>query len=340
MNNAPVPHESSDAAAEERGNARRLYGIVEFKQPLLCQTEALGSVFQIRIGQAEGQFELPALPIDSGRPSAPLREPLMPPANAKNWKEGSREILWGRRFVNQYPSGLPEIQRALLQFDVFPDQVAEISNSVYHHFEEWKTRLFDGLDLFSSRWIPTGASLNSSIPDGLDLFLWNECGKPERPYTGGQISVCTPTISSLPEVPLTRLQFRDACKLASSNAALPVPYQFQLAAYRAIRDEDYRKAVIETAVATEITLTQVLEERLSKENVAANLQSFKQYKTLGGRVKLAEMMGLALPNDIREALVDPRNAVAHLGHQSTKKEAIRAVLTSRSVLNGHLPPLA
>ena len=340
MNNAPVLHESSDAVANERGNTRRLYGIVEFKEPLLCQTEALGSVFQIRIGRAEGHFELPALPIDSGRPSDPLHEPLLPPVGAKTWKDGNREMSWGRRFFHQYPSGLPEIQRALLQFDVFPDQVAEISNSVYQHFGEWKTRLFDGFDLFSSRWIPTGASLNSSIPDGLDLFLWNECGKPERPYTGGQVSVCTPTISSLLEVALTRPQFRDACKLASSNAALPVPYQFQLAAYRAIRDEDYRKAVIETAVATEITLTQALEERLSKENVPANLQTFKQYKTLGGRVKLAETMRLALPNDIREALVDPRNAVAHLGHHSTKKEALRAVLTSRTILIGHLPPLA
>ncbi|WP_131798468.1 hypothetical protein [Acidovorax sp. GW101-3H11] len=209
MNNSTVLHKTSDAVADESGNTRRLYGIVEFKQPLLCQTEALGSVFQIRIGQAQGHFELPSLPIESGRPSDPLHEPLVPPASAKTWKSGDRQMLWGRRFVNQYPGGLPEISRALLQFDVLPDQVAEISTSVYEHFREWKTRLFDGFDLFGSRWIPTGARVHSSIQDDLDLFLWNKSGKPERPYPDGQISVCTPTTSSLLEVALTQPQFRD-----------------------------------------------------------------------------------------------------------------------------------
>ncbi len=338
MSNQFQRGESSAASTDMRCTTRRLYGIIEFNSPLFCHAELLGNVFSVRIGQAEGHLELPSSPIELDGPPDPFRLPLVPPADAKTWKQGDAGIFWGRRFVNQYPGGYPEVQRALLRFDVLPDQVVETSNTVYQNFEGWKTRFLEGLDLFSMRWLPRGERVPNPRPSGLDLFVWNEQGKQDHPYTE------IPHIFLLNFGPdldtaLSRFQFNDACKLASSNTDLPVPYQFQVAAYRAITDEDFRKAIIETAVAAEIALTQALEERLTGDRISYAKQILDKYRTLGGRVELAKAMGLAVPADIQAALVNPRNAVAHQGHLPTIKEALRAVNATKSVLQDHLPPI-
>lgn len=330
--------DSSVAPTDKRCTTRRLYGIIEFKSPLFCRAEVLGRVFPVRVGQTVGSLELPSSPIDSGRPPDPLSEPLIPPTDAKTWKHGDTQILWGRRFANQYPDGHPEVRRALLQFDVLPDQLVEVSDNVYQNFEKWKTRFFEGLDLFSTRWLPNEARVSGSRPSDLDLFVWNERGKQDHPYTELPISICLPIGRDL-DAAISQIHVCDACKFASSNSDLPVPYQFQLAAYRAIMEEDFRKAIIETAVSAEITLTQSLEERLTGDGISYAKQILDKYRTLGGRVELAKAMGLAVPADIQAALVNPRNAVAHQGHLPTIKEALRAVNATKSVLQDHLPPI-
>lgn len=127
--------------------------------------------------------------------------------------------------------------------------------------------------------------------------------------------------------------------LASSDTELPLPYRFQLTAYRAIKENDFRKAIVETAVASEIALTQAIENRLRLDQLPYTDKILEKFRMLSGRVELARAMGFAVPENIKSALVEPRNMVAHRGESPTRRQAFAAVSATAKVLGDNLPPL-
>ncbi|WP_139019230.1 MULTISPECIES: hypothetical protein [Acidovorax] len=331
--------ETSDAVSAGNLAAVRIYGIVKFEQPLLCLKEVLGTSFPICIGGVQGHFEFPSEPIESGRPADPLREPLVPPKDAKTWRQGDPPILWGLRHAYQYPDGHPEVLRALLWFDTIPDKTAELSTAVYQNFDRWRTRLFDGFDLFSTRWFANSTTVVSPSPGDLNLFVFDQSGKQERPYKKKGTQVAVYEDPAAPDPALTQTQIEKACMLASSDTELSLPYRFQLAAYRAIKEKDFRKAIVETAVASEIALTQAIENRLRLDQLPYTDKILEKFRMLSGRVELARAMGFAVPENIKSALVEPRNMVAHRGESPTQRQAFAAVSATAKILGDNLPPL-
>ena len=320
------------------GAITRLYGIVKFEEPLLCHKDLLGNTFPVCVGGVDGQLELPIGPIESGRPADPLREFLLPPGDAKAWKQGEAPIRWGLRYANQYPNGHPEIWRMLLWFDVPTENVSSLSTRVHRNFEQWRTRFFEGLDMLSTRWLVDSYVVQSSEPEGLDLFIWNQSGKVERPFTRAPVTIISPN-SSNPDPALLQSHFLDACRFASNGLDLPEPYRFQLVAHRAIGEKDFRKAIVETAVASEIALTQTIEARLLHDNVSYAEKILKKFSMLGGRIDLALAMGIHVPTDVKQHLVEPRNRVAHRGYAPSEEEAVKAVQATGSILRVNLPPI-
>ena len=320
------------------GTTTRLYGIVKFEEPLLCHKDLLGNTFPVCIGGVDGQLQLPISPIESGRPADPLREFLLPPRDAKAWKQGEAPIRWGRRYANQYPNGHPDIWRMLLRFDLPPEDVSNLSTLVHQNFKLWRTRFFEGLDLLSTRWLVDSCVIQSSQPEDLDLFIWNQSGKVERPDIKEPVRIISIS-SSKPDPALTHAHLLDACRLASNGLDLPEPYRFQLVAHRAIGEKDFRKAIVETAVASEIALTQTIEARLLNDNVSYAEKILKKFRMLSGRIDLAIAMGLHVPTDVKSHLVEPRNLVAHRGYAPSEEEAVKAVKATESILRANLPSI-
>lgn len=320
------------------GARTRLYGIVKFEEPLLCHKDLLGNTFPVCVGGVDGQLELPIGPIETGRPADPLREFLLPPRDAKAWKQGEAAIRWGRRYANHYPNGHPDVWRMLLWFDLPPEDVSSLSTRVHQNFNQWRTRFFEGLDLLSTRWLVDSYVVLNSEPEDLDLFIWNQSGKVERPYVQATVEVIS-SYSSNPDPALTQSHFLDACRFASNGLDLPEPYRFQLVAHRAIGEKDFRKAIVETAVASEIALTQTIEARLLNDNVSYAEKILKKFSMLSGRIDLAIAMGLHVPTDVKSHLVDPRNRVAHRGYAPSEEEAVKAVKATESILRVNLPSI-
>ncbi|WP_293226736.1 hypothetical protein [Ottowia sp.] len=330
--------DDSDTSICEGESAVRVFGIFKFDPPLICDPNLLGERLPVVVGGIAGELALPASPEQLENLADPLREPLIPPSDAKTWKKGGKPISWGTRFAYSYPRGNPEVRQALLYFDIPAKNMNTATTQLQNSFKAWEGRFFDLLDLKSKQCLNTQRNLViEKTSENLDLFVWSPDGKQLRPQTVEPTEVITFTATHGIEVP-TLENFRDACSMASSESFLvPAPYQFQLAAYRAFQSDDYRKSVIETAVAAEIAVTDLTDRRLAADSIHYAEIIQKKFKMLSGRIDLARAMNFSFPEMIRERLIDARNRVAHRDHVPSILEARNAIDTTDEILETHFP---
>ncbi len=90
----------------------------------------------------------------------------------------------------------------------------------------------------------------------LELLHVAESGKLEPPYHG--VSTSLSMCLQKDDVCLTKEKLERICKLSSSETPLTLSQSILLGSYRALYEEDYRKAVVETATASEIALTNAI----------------------------------------------------------------------------------
>ncbi|HPK33395.1 MAG TPA: hypothetical protein PK510_13305 [Ottowia sp.] len=329
---APTPSEMLSGA----DGKVRLYGILELKPSLVCHEDLLGATFAIAVNGIAGNLHIPGSPSKLDALADHLNVPLVPPSDAATWQHRGDPIPWGVRYAVRYPDGHPEVRRVLLTFDVRAEQFQEASIELRNDFNRWLAHLKEVLDLLSKRCLigPT-YHVWDPAPKDLDLFAWGPDGKQKR-ARGVNVSHVT-ALSEVPDAVPRHEHFRVACALASSGTPLPSPYQFQLAAYRAFEANDYRKAVVETAVAAEIALTNTIKRRLSSDGLAYAQSIMKKFRMLSGRIELAQAMTLPLPTNLKDTLVEPRNRVAHQGYEPTIEESRNAICATDEILIAQLP---
>jgi HEPN domain-containing protein len=138
--------------------------------------------------------------------------------------------------------------------------------------------------------------------------------------------------------PVTRWGWNHAFHHAADDNDAPLALKLLALATRDAARSDGRNAVIHAATAAECALTngliRHLESRQSQEETQARMA---RNRMLGQRLNLARELGLRVPNDVREALVEPRNAVLHSGRQITERDAWRAVRTASMIIDDFDP---
>ena len=316
----------------------QLFGILKFDPPLNCKPDLLGQEFPVSVGDSVGVLKLPASPEKLEGLNDPLREPLVPPIEATTWKHGDHPMFWGLRFANKYPSGDPNIHRALFIFEIRKEDRYQTCSRIHDALTDWQRKFYDLLDLLSRRCLegPAGLVIPHDLKN-INLFtLPPNQNSFERfvPQSSGTVIDFSNWKPITPNVK----HFRDACSLASSDGfVIPIAHQFQLSAHRAFQNEDYRKSIIETAVATEIAPTELTEQRLAEDGISYSKAILGKFKMLSGRMSLAHAMGIALPQALKDHLVNPRNLVAHQGHKPYPDEALRAIDVTDELLRTHFP---
>lgn len=313
------------------------YGLIRFDSSIDCTKETLGSKANVVIGGVAGVLELPSqAQWGAERPADPLHVPLTPPAGAATWKEGDELMFWGSPF--QYPTGWSSIEKALLTFEFSPDQMRAQATKVHKGFARWY-RLFHQYFELVTKQQSFSQIESDEYPTQFDLFRWGPNGKADRPYDSDPQSVTIFT-SETDELLLKPKQFADICALASSSKAPSLHYQIQLEAYRAMRNGDYRKAIIETGTAAELGLVQAAREVMSTTGITFVDELVKRFQALGGKLELARIVGVALPSiDYQSRLVKPRNGVIHRGLFAGRDEASDAISVTNELLRVICPSL-
>lgn len=105
----------------------------------------------------------------------------------------------------------------------------------------------------------------------------------------------------------------------------------------AIRDlfrTNNQNAIIHAAIATECALMHGLRVHLSNKLSSEDIKKkLDKNRMLGNLLKLAQNYDLCVPDNTKEALVNPRNAIIHTGAQITQDVAQEAVNVASIIVN-------
>jgi hypothetical protein len=307
---------------------RRLYGLVSFEEPIICSREVLGAIAAVSIGGVAGHLAFPSLPDWTTPPADPLHMPLVPPIDALTWKQGDELLVWGRPAI--YPTGISWVEKVLLHFDVTESELPSAATTVHRAFDRWRSLFVDYLELLTKQRKVQHLRITNRTGD-LSLFCWNAEHKAERPYEKQPIRLVT--ISIAPDSALTVAQLEQVCGLASADTDLALEYRIQLEAYRALRAGDFRKAIIETAVAAEVVLTSAIRAKLRGDGITYAEKLLSKFRMLGGRLELAQTIQIPLPCiNLSADLVEPRNNVIHRAEFADEQVAHRAISATDEII--------
>lgn len=311
-----------------------LFGVVTFGDALHCSTDVLSTELPVSVGGVHGHLRMPSLPGWSGTPEDPLGMPLVGPRGALTWKQGDRLITWGRPM--SFPSGYANVEKALLVFDISDPELPELSTKVHQAFDGWKERFEAYFELLTKQRL-SGRTWSKQPGMDLDLFCWAD-KKPRRPHEPLAFTMTVSMPNNARALTLPTLE--QLIALTSGGKELSFSRKFQLEAYRALRADDYRKAVIEAGVAAEIALTDAIRRKFATTGVHYGPQLVDKFRMLGRRLELAKMIDVALPTtNLKEALIDRRNDVIHKGTVPSHAQATQAVEALDALLDS-LDPIA
>jgi hypothetical protein len=305
-----------------------LFCTLDLERSFECASDALGSSIPVVIGGVAGILEMPKLPVWGDAPSDPLHMPLIAPKFAETWRQGDSLVNWGK--PSTYPNGDARVSKLLIHFQVPSENLRETATAIYSGIDRWGSFLFDYFRLVTKQYRAMSFKILDQSHDA-DIFIWDPDGKKERPYdkSPSHIDVRIADRISL----LNRERLAKICALASADKPIALEYRVQLEAYNALYQGDFRKAIVETAVAAELALTNGLRRHFEIEKVCYGDKLFKKFRMLGGRLELARIVGLELPNkDLDNDLIEPRNSVIHKALFVDEGVAIRAVDATDEIL--------
>ena len=314
---------------------QQIYGIIELDPPIICSKEVLGSSEPVIVSGVRGRLELPHAPDWSAPSENPTRDPLRPPEIARTWKQGDRLMIWG--FPESYPNCVSRVERMLLLFELPEQEVSASATLIYRGYSKWWSLFNDYFELITRQ----RRSRNQRIDvdaHNFDLFRWGSDNQPERPYTKEPIKIEIRMLSD--DLLLTPAQLTKITSLASTLTELAIELKVQLEAYRALGVSDFRKAIIETAVAAELALTNAVRARFQSDGIAYGDKLLEKFRMLGGRLELSRIVNIPLPQlDFSAQLVEPRNQVIHQADFANEERATQAVKATDELLRLLWPSL-
>lgn len=307
---------------------QQLYGIIELEQSIVCSKEVLGTSEPVVVGGVGGRLELPQSPDWSVPSKDPIRDPLRPPEAARTWKQGDSPMIWGS--LASYPDCISRVDRMLLLFELSEHEMSASATLIHRGYGKWWSLFNDYLELITRQRRSQNLRIDGAI-NNFDLFRWGLDGKADRPYGKDPISIKIRMSSD--DVSLNSSQLTRITSLASTATELAVELKVQLEAYRALGAGDHRKAIIETAVAAELALTNAIRSIFLSDKIAYGDKLLEKFRMLGGRLELSRIVGVPLPNlDFTAQLIEPRNQVIHRADFANEERATQAVKATDELL--------
>lgn len=314
---------------------KKIYGIIEFPTPLVCSKDALGRTISVSIQGISGSIIFPSLPNWKENQDDPLSMLLVPPAPAKDWKQGEVPVYWGRPL--SYPKGTSIVEKALFEFNISSDQSEEIAQKIYEGFNSWMKLFMQFVTLLATQNAPLNMKIKNKYGNSLYLYYSNKDSfKRISRITPHQITI---TVNGDSEN-LNFEKLQEACRLTSIGRYPKLEYVLLLEAYNARDNDDYRKAIIEAASSLEICLTNRIMQEFTDNNITYGDKLLKKFRMLGPRFELSKILGIHLPtSDYKKLILDPRNGVVHKSQFSNKVVANKVISEVEKYLKTFSPTI-
>ncbi|MFC1554873.1 hypothetical protein ACFL7D_09580 [candidate division KSB1 bacterium] len=245
-----------------------------------------------------------------------------------------KSICWGHPV--SYPKGSSSVKLALLEFCLVPKKEDASIQEIYEAFEPWLKLFEQYVKLLTTQ--HTRNKVSGGDGSGRLDLLYDIDKNLEHIYRS------TPTTITIEigreDESLHIEQLRETVNLASGGYQPKLQYRILLEAYRARKDKDYRKAIIESATALEICLTERILREFNTQGITFGEKLLKKFRMLGGRFELVKMLGISHPDkDYKTIIIEPRNNVVHGAIFPNKDMANNVITEVKELLQLFSPQL-
>lgn len=306
----------------------KIYGITEFSTPIICSAEVLGRSIEITIGGQIGTLTFPSLPEWQTGNNSLLFKQLLGPEPARSWKRGDELIVWGHPV--SYPDKVSEVDRALIEFTLSTDNLDNNTQEIYDGFGAW-LELFQNYVILLTTQNTRCKIVSHDGPGRLELYS-DESNKLKM-IQNNKTTALTVYMSNNDEA----LNFEQLLESARISSALLPPkfeYVLLLESYKARRNRDFRKSIIEAANALEVCLTTRILDEFSQQGISFGEKLLQKFRMLGGRFELIKLLGISLPEkDYENLIIKPRNTVVHRGIFPDQRLANQVITEVEDILD-------
>lgn len=325
--------------------------IVELPVAIGVKPDVLGTRSSVIIGEHRGELCAPALGEASYREAF---AELDPPRVQGVWNvirvfnHGARDpfenVQWGMPTV--WGMGRSEVRLAhiaALVLRIFVDDppvretAQRVGEAVMQSFNPWFAQFLRWIEVLAAQDLDITSPYDGWRKDGLGLtHPWVIAGGGGLTYS----YVNRPLIGVMPseETGVSKAQWKRSVGAANAALEIPGPHLLMRDARAAYTRSDYRRAVIDTGTAVELTLSELLHGRLSQglnggvvDEILSRVRSFRD------RQRLARRLGIRLPDDLYKLVAEPRNDVLHRNQTPNRDITRAAVGAGGAVVRKHLP---
>lgn len=310
-------------------------GYIEFENSIPVTIDCLGKKFPIEIAGVKGFLATPLLFKDFNETHklGPLKVPEI----------GDIKFIdgfdWGS--VHSWPKGDSAIRASKILFaDISEESFENTGNKIASELEKWRIRLIDNIG-YSLRKSYSGTTRSKTISSfGIGQFeLFKKNKGPDKRFIPIdrekiEISIVLNHSRGFDEEGL-----RKVLKDTSKGIEPLLPFYFFLDAERAYFEENYRKSVLDSATATEVCFSQIINELLPTPD-DLNKYSYSKHSSLRQKRDLLKVLKVVLPEKEKDFFVkldSVRNRVIHGGYTPNQEEVRAALKIAENTLYTLLP---
>jgi len=131
-------------------------------------------------------------------------------------------------------------------------------------------------------------------------------------------------------------EMQNAADLVNQELKPHIAHCYLRDARKAVQERDNRKSIIDVGTALEIALTEICKKKLLTDNSNKFTDiALKKFRTLGGRLMLADSLGFDLfeqRNIIQQKVIALRNDAVHNGQVHTREEVNEAIEIATKII--------
>lgn len=306
----------------------KIFGYFKFKEGLNLSSDCLNKDYNIQISKYKGKILTPYLIENFETTSDNIGINLLPPKSKLDCL--NKRFDWGS--PHSWPSGDSQVQTLRIELNINEQNFSiKSKEELRKEIESWINRF--RLNLYAYNYNIDSPNLveKRSTRDMFEFFL--QTGKEnikDKFFEGTEHSVTIYVSKSIKEV-----DFKNAIDVTSSNKKLILEYQLLRDANKELLLENYKKSILDSATALEVSLTNAIKRDL-EINEKLLFPILKKYNGLRQKRELMKLTKNTLPlNDktYEKRIEKLRNDAIHSGKKPTKEEAIKAFNIAKKTID-------
>ncbi len=303
-----------------------IFGYFKFKEGLNLCSDCLNKEYDIEISKYKGKLLTPLLIENFKTDKDNIREELLPPKSKFNVLD--KKLNWGMPY--SWPEGDSNVSRLLIELNIKEFNFSSKSKlKLEGEIENWINRF--RINLFAYDYnIDTPALMEKkSTNDIFEFFELTGNDNVHKKYFEGTIPLVTINISDA----IKECDLRNVINATSLNKKLVFEYQLLKDANNELMLENYRKSILDSATALEVSLTNAIIRDL-EINETLLFHFLKKYNGLKQKRELLKLTKNTLPKlDYEKGIDKPRNEAIHSGKVPTKTEARNAYIIAKKAID-------